>query len=82
MNEELKPAKPIITNSLIKRFRKSIIWLYIATVATSVPIIYFATRYVRAWKQIETILTGGFSFIITRIYCQRCSPRSAASEFV
>jgi methyl-accepting chemotaxis protein len=45
MNEELKPAKPIITNSLIKRFRKSIIWLYIATVATSVPIIYFATRY-------------------------------------
>ncbi len=45
MNEELKPAKPVITNSLIKRFRKSIIWLYIATVATSVPIIYFATRY-------------------------------------
>ncbi|MCB1826162.1 MAG: DUF3365 domain-containing protein [Candidatus Competibacteraceae bacterium] len=45
MNTELKSTKLVITNSLIKRFRKSIIWLYVITVATSVPIVYFTTRY-------------------------------------
>ena len=45
MGKETKPTKLVITNSLIKRFRKSIIWLYVITIATSVPIIYFATRH-------------------------------------
>ena len=45
MANEIPSTGPVITNSLINRFRKSIIWLYVAVVAISIPIIYFTTRY-------------------------------------
>ena len=45
MVNQIKPTTPVITNSLIKRFRKSILWLYIITIVISIPAIYFTTRY-------------------------------------
>lgn len=45
MANEINPARLVITNSLIKRFRRSIIWLYVATIAVIIPIIYFVTHH-------------------------------------
>ncbi|MCB1769548.1 MAG: DUF3365 domain-containing protein [Candidatus Competibacteraceae bacterium] len=45
MANEKNPMGPVITNSLIKRFRKSIVWLYIITIMISIPIIYLVTQY-------------------------------------
>ena len=45
MNKEIKPTQLAVTNSLIKRFRKSIFWLYVITIMISIPIIYFATHH-------------------------------------
>ncbi len=45
MTNEISSNKKIITNSLSNRFRRSIIWLYIATVIVSIPTVYFLTKY-------------------------------------
>jgi HAMP domain-containing protein len=45
MASEKNPIGSVITNSLIKRFRRSIIWLYVATIAISIPAIYFTTQH-------------------------------------
>lgn len=59
MATQTKPTAPIITNSLIKRFRRSIIWLYVATIVISIPIIYFTTRhqvYAQANKELSLLV--------------------------
>lgn len=45
MANEKNPMGPVITNSLTKRFRKLIVWLYLITIMISIPIIYLVTQY-------------------------------------
>lgn len=45
MTNQISNKKKTTTNSLANRFRRSIIWLYIATVMVSIPTIYFLTKY-------------------------------------
>lgn len=59
MANEVKSTGPVITNSLIKRFRRSIIWLYVATIVVSIPVIYFVTRqqvYMEANKELSLLV--------------------------
>jgi methyl-accepting chemotaxis protein len=59
MANEIKPTGPVITNSLIKRFRRSIIWLYVVTIAISIPIVYFTTQhqvYAEANKELSLLV--------------------------
>lgn len=59
MTKETNPTRPVITNSLIKRFRRSIIWLYVATIAISIPVIYFTTQhqvYAEANKELSLLV--------------------------
>jgi methyl-accepting chemotaxis protein len=59
MANEKKPTGSVITNSLIKRFRRSIIWLYVASLAISIPIVYFTTQnqiYAEANKELSLLV--------------------------
>ena len=45
MSNETTDKQKMTTTSLASRFRRSIIWLYIATVIVTIPITYFITKY-------------------------------------
>ena len=45
MSNETMDKQKMTTTSLASRFRRSIIWLYIATVIVTIPITYFITKY-------------------------------------
>ncbi len=66
MAKESTPHAPVITNSLIKRFRRSIIWLYIATIVISIPVIYLVTRY-----QVHTEANKQLSLLVDMVAAVR-----------
>ncbi len=62
MNTATQPSTQKQQASLLSRFRKTIIWLYIASIVVSVPFVYLVTQ-----KQIYTVAHNELSLLVDMV---------------